>query len=108
MTADGRAARSGQPRRRSWPRPGQGTLVIPPLLFVVVLLLLPVAFVGLYSVGLRTNIPGTPTAFSLLDWKDFLTGGGSAFRSRETRRCRAFVASAGGCSPQIQSTSVAG
>src|SRR5215470_6082428 len=82
MNADARAARSGQPPRRTWARPGKGTLVIPPLLFVVVLLVLPVAFVGLYSVGLRTNIPGTPTAFSLLDWKDFLTGGGSAFRSR--------------------------
>jgi len=82
MTADGRAARSGRSPGRRWPRPGNGALVVPPLLFVVVLLVLPVAFVGLYSVGLRTNIPGTPTAFSLLDWKDFLTGGGSAFRSR--------------------------
>src|SRR5215469_13347476 len=82
MTADGRAARSGQTPRRTLPRPGKGALVIPPLLFVVVLLLLPVAFVALYSVGLRTNIPGLPTAFSLTDWKDFLTGGGSAFRSR--------------------------
>ena len=32
---------------------------------------------------------------------------GSAFRSRETKRCKAFAAPAGGCSPQIQSTSVA-
>ena len=29
------------------------------------LLVLPVAFIALYSVGLRTNIPGVPTAFSL-------------------------------------------
>src|SRR6516165_8893993 len=82
MTADGRAARSGQPPRRTWPRPGKGALVVPPLVFVLVLLVLPVVFVALYSVGLRTNVPGTPTAFSLFDWKDFLTGGGSAFRSR--------------------------
>src|SRR5215472_3021317 len=82
MTADGRAARSGQPPRRTWPRPGKGALVVPPLVFVVVLLVLPVVFVALYSVGLRTNVPGTPTAFSVLDWQDFLTGGGSAFRSR--------------------------
>src|SRR5499426_1033553 len=82
MTADGRAARGGRPPGRTWPRPGKGALVLPPLLFVVVLLILPVAFVGLYSVGLRTNIPGVPTAFSLMDWKDFLTGGGGAFRSR--------------------------
>jgi hypothetical protein len=32
---------------------------------------------------------------------------GSAFRSRETKRCKAFAASEGGRSPQIQSTSVA-
>src|SRR6516225_9275109 len=82
MTADGRAARSGKPPRRTWRRPGRGALVVPPLVFVVVLLVLPVVFVALYSVGLRTNVPGTPTAFSSLDWKDFLTGGGSAFRSR--------------------------
>lgn len=66
-------------RRR---RPGKGALVLPPLLLVCVLLLLPVAFIVLFSVGLRTNIPGMPTAFSLSDWKDFLVGGGSAFRSR--------------------------
>jgi spermidine/putrescine transport system permease protein len=63
-------------------RPGKRALVLPPVLFVAVLLLLPVAFIALYSLGLRTNIPGMPTAFSLSDWKDFLTGGGSAFRSR--------------------------
>lgn len=63
-------------------RPGKGALVLPPLLFVGILLLLPVAFITLYSVGLKTNIPGVPTAFSLTDWNDFLVGGGSAFRSR--------------------------
>jgi spermidine/putrescine transport system permease protein len=56
--------------------------VLPPLVFVGVLLLLPVAFIALYSVGLRTNIPGMPTAFSMSNWSDFLTGGGGAFRSR--------------------------
>jgi spermidine/putrescine transport system permease protein len=56
--------------------------VLPPLVFVGVLLLLPVAFIVLYSVGLRTNIPGMPTAFSMSNWSDFLTGGGGAFRSR--------------------------
>ncbi len=65
-----------------WRKPGKGALVLPPLVFVGVLLLLPVAFITLYSVGLRTNIPGMPTAFSLSNWSDFLTGGGSAFRSR--------------------------
>ncbi|HEX7993108.1 MAG TPA: ABC transporter permease [Streptosporangiaceae bacterium] len=56
--------------------------MLPPLVFVGVLLLLPVAFIALYSVGLRTNIPGLPTAFSMSNWSDFLTGGGGAFRSR--------------------------
>ncbi|HEX2317472.1 MAG TPA: ABC transporter permease [Streptosporangiaceae bacterium] len=56
--------------------------MLPPLVFVGVLLLLPVAFIALYSVGLRTNIPGMPTAFSMSNWSDFLTGGGGAFRSR--------------------------
>jgi spermidine/putrescine transport system permease protein len=82
MTARGRAARSGRSLVRRWPRPGKGALALPPLLFVVVLLVLPVAYITLYSVGLRTNIPGVPTPFSLADWKDFLTGGGGAFRSR--------------------------
>ncbi len=67
---------------RRWRRPGKGTLVLPPVLFVGILLLLPVAFIALYSVGLRTNIPGVPTPFSLSNWKDFLVGGGGAFRSR--------------------------
>jgi spermidine/putrescine transport system permease protein len=67
---------------RSWRRPGKGALVLPPVVFIGILLLLPVGFIALYSVGLRTNIPGVPTPFSLSNWSDFLTGGGSAFRSR--------------------------
>ena len=63
-------------------RPGKGALVLPPLLFVVALLGVPVVFIALFSVGLRSNIPGTPVAFSLSNWNDFLTGGGGAFRSR--------------------------
>ena len=46
------------------------------------LLGLPVVFIALFSVGLRSNIPGAPVAFSLSDWSDFLTGGGGAFRGR--------------------------
>lgn len=63
-------------------RVGRGAFVVPPLLFVVLLLIVPIVFIALFSVGLRTNIPGTPTSFSLYDWKDFLFGGGGAFRSR--------------------------
>jgi spermidine/putrescine transport system permease protein len=71
-----------EPAARRWLRPGKGALVLPPVVFIGILLLLPVAFIALYSVGLRTNIPGVPTPFSLSNWSDFLTGGGSAFRSR--------------------------
>jgi spermidine/putrescine transport system permease protein len=81
MAADaGPATRSR--RRGALLRPRKGALVVPPLAVVLVLLVLPVAFIALYSVGLRTNIPGTPTAFSLANWKDFLAGGGGPFRSR--------------------------
>ncbi len=61
---------------------GRGAFVLPPLLFVVILVLVPIVFIALFSLGLRTNIPGTPTSFSLEDWKNFLTGGGGAFRGR--------------------------
>jgi spermidine/putrescine transport system permease protein len=70
------------PRVARTRRPGKGTLAIPPLLFVVVLLGLPVIFVALYSLGLRSNIPGTPAQFSVSNWHDFLLGGGGPFRSR--------------------------
>jgi len=80
MTTD--AAPGAEFAIKRWLRPGKGALVLPPLVFVGVLLLLPVAFITLYSLGLRTNIPGAPTALSLTDWKDFLVGGGSAFRGR--------------------------
>ena len=68
--------------RRRWLRFGRGAFVLPPLLLIVVLVLVPIVFIALYSVGLRTNIPGQPTPFSLADWKDFLFGGGGAFRGR--------------------------
>ena len=80
MTAE--AGTGGDSALIRWLRPGKRSLVLPPLLFVGVVLVLPVAFITLYSVGLRTNIPGVPTAFSLTNWKDFLVGGGGAFRSR--------------------------
>jgi spermidine/putrescine transport system permease protein len=61
---------------------GRGTLVLPPVLFVVLLLIVPIVFIALYSIGLRTNVPGAPTGFSTADWKDFVVGGGGPFRSR--------------------------
>ena len=63
-------------------RIGRGTLVLPPLGIVLLVLVGPIAVLMLYSVNLRTNIPGTPTAFSSANWKDFLTGPGNPFRER--------------------------
>jgi spermidine/putrescine transport system permease protein len=63
-------------------RLGRGTLVIPPLVIVLLVLIGPIVVLTLYSVNLRTNIPGTSTAFSAANWKDFLTGAGNPFRAR--------------------------
>jgi spermidine/putrescine transport system permease protein len=69
------------PDRRRF-RPGRGSLALPPMLFVLILLLGPVIFIGLFSVGLRSNIPGTPVAFSGSNWHDFLFGASNPFRKR--------------------------
>jgi spermidine/putrescine transport system permease protein len=72
--------RSRVPRLRV--RIGKGAFVIPPLALVLLLLLGPIVLLSLYSLNLRTNIPGVPTSFSTANWKDFLTGSGNPFRSR--------------------------
>ena len=56
--------------------------MVPPLLFVAVVLLAPIAFIVLFSVGLRSHIPGAEVAFSLENWKSFLFGEGNPFRAR--------------------------
>ena len=61
---------------------GRGAFLIPPLGVVLLLLVGPVVLLALYSLNLRTNIPGTPTALSLNNWSDFLTGAGNPFRGR--------------------------
>jgi len=72
-----------QPRVRAVRlRIGRGTLVLPPLGIVLLVLVGPIVVLALYSLNLRTNIPGTPTAFSSANWKDFLTGHGNPFRAR--------------------------
>ena len=63
-------------------RVGRGAFVIPPLAVVLLLLLGPVVLLTLYSLNLRTNIPGTPTSYSADNWNDFLTGAGNPFRGR--------------------------
>src|SRR5437867_2143497 len=47
-----------------------------PLVLVLLLLLGPVVLLSLYSLNVRTNIPGVPTGVSAANWKDFLTGHG--------------------------------
>jgi spermidine/putrescine transport system permease protein len=49
---------------------------------VLLLLLGPVVLLSLYSLNLRTNIPGDPTALSYDNWQDFLRSPGNPFRSR--------------------------
>jgi len=60
---------------------GQGLWVWPPVAFVLVLVVVPLVYIGLFSVGLRSNIPGTKTAFDLSNWRDFLFGENNPFRN---------------------------
>jgi spermidine/putrescine transport system permease protein len=61
---------------------GRAWLVAPPLLFITLLLLAPIVFIALFSVGLRSNIPGTQVGFSTQYWDTFLFGDGNPFRAR--------------------------
>src|SRR4029077_17825560 len=61
---------------------GRGVFLIPPLGVVLLLLLGPVVLLALYSLNLRTNIPGTPTGLSFDNWSDFLFRAGNPFRGR--------------------------
>lgn len=63
-------------------RLGRGLFVIPPLFIVLLLLLGPVVLLALYSLNLRTNIPGSPTGLDWTNWQDFLAGSGNPFRAR--------------------------
>jgi spermidine/putrescine transport system permease protein len=69
---------NGRTRRA---RLGQGAFTWPPVLFVFVLLVVPLIYIALFSVGLRSNIPGTKVAFDLGNWKDFLFGADNPFRT---------------------------
>mgnify|MGYP003347766723 CR=1 FL=1 len=60
---------------------GQGAWAIPPVLFVFVLVVVPLVYIALFSVGLRSNVPGTKTAFDLSNWQDFLFGADNPFRA---------------------------
>ncbi len=56
--------------------------MIPPLFIVLLLLLGPVVLLALYSLNLRSNIPGSPTGLDWTNWQDFLAGSGNPFRAR--------------------------
>jgi len=61
---------------------GRGVFVLPPILLVLLLLVGPLVLLFLYSVGLRSNIPGTATSFDGSNWKSFLTGPSNPFRAQ--------------------------
>ncbi len=67
---------------RPWRRSGSrrrgsqllGLLLLPPISWLVVFFLVPVVYVGMYSVGLKTQLIGGETGFTLDRWSDFLSG----------------------------------
>jgi spermidine/putrescine transport system permease protein len=62
--------------------PGRGWLALPPVAFLLAIIIVPLVLIGLYSVNLMTNLFGVPTDFSLTYWKDFLPPGTNPFWSR--------------------------
>src|SRR5436853_422246 len=78
MSAVGSRAR----RSASFLRPGSGLLILPPAVWVLAVLVAPIVLIGLYSVNLKTNLLGVPTAFSTANWKDFLPPGSNPFWDR--------------------------
>jgi spermidine/putrescine transport system permease protein len=68
------------PRRRIKPL-GRAWLSLPPVVFLLALLVFPIALIALYSVNLLTNLV-IPTSFSTTNWKDFLPPGDSVFWNR--------------------------
>jgi spermidine/putrescine transport system permease protein len=51
---------------------GQGWLVVPPVLFLLALLIFPIILLFEYSVFLRTNLTGVIATFSWVNWENFL------------------------------------
>lgn len=69
-------------RRRRRVRLPRGLLTLPPAAYVLALLLGPIVLIALYSVNLKAQYPGVPTAFSTTNWHDFLFGASNPFRDR--------------------------
>jgi ABC-type spermidine/putrescine transport system permease subunit I len=76
------AAGSRGRRSASRLRPGSALLILPPAVWVLAVLVAPIVLIGLYSVNLKTNLLGVPTAFSTANWKDFLPPGSNPFWDR--------------------------
>ena len=54
--------------------PGRGVLVLPPVAYLILGMLVPIALIALYSVNLQTNLPGAKAEFTLIEWRSFLPG----------------------------------
>jgi len=74
VAEDLQTSRRPAPRRagRRFYAPRKGWLVGPPALFLLAVLVLPIALLGLYSVFLLTNLIGVVNVFSWSAWTDFL------------------------------------
>jgi spermidine/putrescine transport system permease protein len=58
--------------RRGFRPPGRAWLGVPVALYLLTLLVFPVVLIGLYSVGLKTNVVYPPISYNWDDWKGFL------------------------------------
>jgi spermidine/putrescine transport system permease protein len=79
VSASGQSLPHPEQRRVRLPR---GLLTLPPAAYVLALLLGPIVLIALYSVNLKAQYPGVPTAFSTTNWHDFLFGSSNPFRDR--------------------------
>ncbi|HZQ15783.1 MAG TPA: ABC transporter permease [Gaiellaceae bacterium] len=63
-------------------RPGRSWLAAPASIYLLAVLIVPLALIGLYSVNVMTNLVGVPTGFSVVNWQDFLPPGSNPFWDR--------------------------
>jgi spermidine/putrescine transport system permease protein len=52
-------------------KPARGLLALPPTLYLIALLIVPIILLGMYSVFLLTNLIGVTSVFSWAGWTDF-------------------------------------
>ncbi len=63
-------------------RPRRSWLSAPASVYLLAVLIVPLALIGLYSVNVLTNLVGVPTGFSVANWQDFLPPGSNPFWDR--------------------------